>query len=66
MHVHSACGAITSRRLTNGEKTTGVTHYGKRRLPQASAGRVLVETYVTFTKDSVRKRGLEPPRGLPH
>jgi hypothetical protein len=31
-----------------------------------TVGRVLVETYVTFTKDRVRKRGLEPPRVLPH
>jgi len=27
---------------------------------------VLVDTSVTFTKDWVRKRGLEPPRVLPH
>jgi hypothetical protein len=31
-----------------------------------TVGRVLVDTYVTFTENPVRKRGLEPPRVLPH
>jgi len=31
-----------------------------------TVGRVLVDTYEMFTENPVRKRGLEPPRVLPH